>query len=256
MSPSSIELERGFSLASMHRTDSPDPRLRTARVCIIGVGGLGSPAALALGAAGVGTLVLVDPDRVEASNLHRQPLYDSTDVGRPKVIAAAERLRARHPGLAIETRAERFEPRHATLLGGVDCVVDGTDTVAAKFVVSDGAVAAGVPLAHAGVLGARAQVLTVLPGRTACYRCVFEDPPPADEVPSCEAAGVLGPVVALAGALQAAEVLRVLAGTPPAFADRLLTIDCWAGAWRTIPLTRNPLCAACGPDAAGRSVAP
>src|SRR5262249_17037272 len=147
--------------------------------------------------AGVGTLGLVDPDRVEVSNLHRQPLYDDSDAGQPKVAAAAARLVARHPGLRVETWAERFGSTHPALARRFDVLIDGTDTIAAKFAVNDAAVAACVPFVHAGVIGFRAQVLTVVPSESACYRCIFEDAPPPDETPSCEAAGVLGPVPVL-----------------------------------------------------------
>jgi len=216
-----------------------DEKITRGRVLVIGVGGLGAPAATALAAAGVGMLGLVDPDVVEVSNLHRQPLYTGADVGRPKVEVATERLRGLAPALR-----------------GFDVVLDGTDTIAAKFVVSDAAVAAGVPLVHAGVLGFRAQLLTVLPGRSACYRCVFEEAPPPGDVPSCQEAGVLGPVAALAGALQAAEAIRLLAGEPPAWANALLALDTQAGRWRTVPVAPNPRCPACAPRAVERSHAP
>lgn len=224
-------------------------RLHTARVLVVGVGGLGAPAALALARAGVGTLGLIDPDRVELSNLHRQPLYDDADVRRPKVDAAADRLRALCPPITVETRCARFTAADAAWAAGFDVVVDGTDSVAAKFVVNDAAVVVRVPLVHAGATGFRAQLLTVLPGTTACYRCIFEDAPPADEVPSCQEAGVSGPSVVLAGTLQAAETLRLLAGEAPLFAGRLLTIDAWSGTWRYVPLTRRRGCLVCEPTA-------
>ena len=226
------------------------------RVLVIGVGGLGAPAATALAGAGVGTVGLIDPDTVEVSNLHRQPLYTSADVGRAKVEVAAERLGALAPALRVETWRARFGPADAHLLRGFDVVLDGTDTIAAKFIVNDAAVATGVPLVHAGVLGFRAQLLTVLPGRSACYRCVFEEAPPAGDVPSCQEAGVLGPVAALAGALEAAEAIRLLAGEPPAWANTLLAIDTQAGSWRTVPVAPSPRCPACAPRAAERSHAP
>jgi molybdopterin/thiamine biosynthesis adenylyltransferase len=242
----------------VHR--SFDPQLARARVLVVGVGGLGAPASLALVAAGVGTLGLLDPDRVDASNLHRQPLYDAADAGRLKVEVAAARLRDEIPTLRITAIAEPFEPGDAYRLRDWDAVVDGTDTIAAKFALNDAAVAAGVPLAHAGARGTTAQLLTVLPGASACYRCLFEDVPPPEDAPGCDEAGVLGPVVALAGALQAAEVVRLLGGRRPAFADRLLTIDTWSGRWRTVPLAPNPRCTACGNlhgrASAGRSDVP
>lgn len=226
----------------MH-THPTDPR--HARALVVGVGGLGAPVAEALAAAGVGTLGLVDPDAVEVSNLHRQLLYSSADLGHAKVRVAAERLLARHPGLRLDTWARRFGAGDEVLARTFDVVVDGTDTIAAKFAVNDAAVRAGVPLVHAGVLGLRAQLLTVLPHASACYRCLFEEAPPPGEVPSCEEAGVLGPVAALAGALQAAEALRLLAGVAPAYAGRLVSLDVGTGRWRSVPVGPNPRCPIC-----------
>jgi adenylyltransferase/sulfurtransferase len=133
-----------------------------------------------------------------------------------------------------------------SLLDRFDVILDGTDSIAAKFLVNDAAVARRVPLVHAGATGTRAQLMTVLPGRTACYRCLFEDPPPPGDVPSCQEAGVLGPSVVLAGALQAAEALRLLAGAPPLFANRLLHVDTWRASWRSIVVTPRASCPACG----------
>ena len=241
----------------MWTSDEPDLRLGSSRVLVVGVGGLGAPAAAALAAAGVGALGLVDPDAVELSNLHRQPLYRTADIGRAKVEVARERLRACHPGLSVEARRERFAPQHADLARRFDVVIDGTDTVGAKFTVNDAAVVAGVPLVHAGVLGFRAQLFTIIPGRSACYRCIFEEAPPPGDVPSCQEAGVMGPVAALAGVLQAGEAIRLLTGVRPAFANRLLTIDLHAGSVRVVPLASNPRCAVCATaDAVGRSEAP
>ena len=233
--------------------------LAGARVLIAGVGGLGAPAAEALAAAGVGTLGLFDPDVVDVSNLHRQPLYDETVVGQPKVAVAAQRLRAQVPGVRIEWERRAIADGDAPLVARFDVVLDGTDSIAAKFLMNDLAVAANRPLVHAGVVGLRGQLLTVLPGHTACYRCIFETPPPPEEAVSCTEAGVLGPLPALLGALQAAEAVRVLRGDTAAFADRLLTIDAWSGTWRSVPLARRLTCAACGPGlrapAATRSMA-
>jgi molybdopterin/thiamine biosynthesis adenylyltransferase len=230
----------------MRRPPGHPHTLRDARALIIGVGGLGSPAAMALGAAGVGTLGLVDPDLVELSNLHRQPLYHEADLGTAKVDAAAARLRAAHRDLRVETHRLRFDPDAAAVLDGFDVVLDGTDSVAAKFAVNDAAVARGVPLVHAGAVGTRAQLLTILPGETACYRCLFEEPPPPGEVVSCEQAGILGPVVVAAGSLQAAEAIRLLGGATPLFAGRLLAFDVHAGSWRTVRVRARRGCPACG----------
>lgn len=218
--------------------------LARARVLVVGVGGLGAPAAAALASAGVGTLGLVDPDVVEVSNLHRQPLYTDADLGRPKVDAASARLRALAADLRTEPYRQRFTAGDAALLSRFDLVLDGTDSIAAKFALNDAAVGAEVPLVHAGVLGFRAQLLTVLPGRT-CYRCVFEEAPPPGDTPSCQEAGVMGPVPVFVAALQAAEAIRILTGRGAAFADRLLSLDLRAGVWRTVPLAPNPRCPVC-----------
>jgi molybdopterin/thiamine biosynthesis adenylyltransferase len=231
-------------------TTTLHPDLTRARVLVVGVGGLGAPAAAAVAAAGVGTLGLVDPDVVELSNLHRQPLYLDADLGRPKVEVAGARLRALHPALRVEPYAHRFTTRDGRLLDGFHVVLDGTDSIAAKFAVNDAAVGAGVPLVHAGVLGFRVQLSTILPGRTACYRCVFEEAPPPGDAPSCEEAGVMGPVPAFAAALQAAEAVHLLTDRRPAFAGRLLTVDLRAAVWRTIPLRPNPCCPVCATRAA------
>jgi molybdopterin/thiamine biosynthesis adenylyltransferase len=230
----------------MRAIESSTQSLPEARAIVIGMGGLGAPAATVLAEAGVGTIGLVDPDRVEVSNLHRQPLYTLSDIGSPKVETAAARLRAGHPGTEIRPLRARFDADLAPLLDEFDVVLDGTDSIAAKFTINDAAVARGVPLVHAGALGTRAQLLTVLPGRTACYRCLFEEPPPPDDAPSCQEAGVLGPSVVLAGTLQAAEAIRLLAGDPPLFASALLHVDTWRGSWRSIAVTRRPSCPACG----------
>jgi adenylyltransferase/sulfurtransferase len=233
----------------------PDPALAGRRVLVIGAGGLGAPAAAALAAAGVGTIGLIDPDRVDASNLPRQTLYDDADVGLAKVEVAAARLAERSPGLRTYTKYRRFTADDVALAAEYDVLVDGTDTIAGKFAVNDAALAAGRPLVHAGVLGWRAQLTTVLPGRTACYRCVFEEEPPAGDVPSCSEAGVVNAVTALAAAFQAAEAVRILTGGSPALAGRLLAIDLLSGLHRTIALARRPGCPACAHTVTARSVA-
>jgi adenylyltransferase/sulfurtransferase len=230
----------------MRHPKTEQPALASSRALVVGVGGLGSPAAIALARAGVGTIGLVDPDRVEPSNLHRQPLYGDDDVGQAKVEAAAARLRAAHPGLRVVTWDVRFDEGQAALLDGFDVILDGTDWPAAKFAINDAAVARRLPLVHAGAIGTGAQLLTVLPGATACVRCLFEEPPRPDDAPSCQEAGVLGPAVVLAGTLQAAEAVRLLGGAGAMFAGRLLTFDLWRGTWRRVEVTPRPSCDACG----------
>src|SRR4029077_16381070 len=226
----------------MRHAKTDHQALTAARALVIGVGGLGSPAAIALAEAGVGTIGLIDPDRGEGSNLPRQPLYTDGDVGAPKVRAAAARLQAVRPGVQVMTWPVRFGPDSRALLDGFDVILDGTDSAVAKFDINDAAVARRVPLVHAGAICTRAQLLTVLPGQTACLRCLFEDPPDPDEAPSCDEAGVLGPSVVLAGSLQVAEAVRLLAGAGPMFAGSLLTFVVWGGVWRRVPVATPAPC--------------
>ena len=221
---------------------------------IVGVGGLGAPAAAALAASGAVRLGLIDGDVVEPSNLPRQPLYGTGDLGERKVDVAARRLRARHPDLQIEARHARVEPASAEhLLAGFDVIVDGTDSLASKDLLNATALALGTPLVHAGALGLDGQLMTILPGRTTCLRCLFPELPPDDDMPSCQQAGILGPVVGAIGLVAASEAAKVLSGRTPALLDRLAILDGARWRWRSVELRPNPRCPAC--DAA-RSSAP
>jgi len=220
--------------------------LAEARVLIVGVGALGCPAALALAQAGVGTLALIDPDRVELSNLHRQILHHTDAIGMPKVLSAASQLRRRAPGVRVEAQvAALTADTLPELFAGADFIIDATDGVAAKFLINDGAVRGGRPYSHAGVLGFIGQTMTVVPGRSACYRCLFPEPPPPDDVPTCQAAGVVGPIAGVIGALQAAEAIKYLTGEGALLTDALVTYDALHGRWRRVPLGRNPRCPVC-----------
>jgi len=220
-------------------------RLRRSRVLIVGVGGLGSPAAMILASAGTGAIGLVDGDVVDPSNLPRQVVYRDADVGHRKVTAAAARLVSLYPATAFPTFPEPLTAANAPrILQGFDVVIDGTDRVTAKYLVNDAAVAAGVPFIHAGVVGFEGQLLAVVPRRTACLRCLFPVPPSEGEVPTCQETGILGPLAGAMGALQAGEALRYLIGCP--VGNRLLTCDAVRQRWRTIALARNPACGACG----------
>lgn len=223
---------------------------------MIGAGGLGGPALLGLAAAGVGRLVVVDGDAVESSNLARQPLFGEADLGRRKVEAAAHRLQRLFPHVAVEPVDGRFdEGSAARLLQGVDLLVDGSDNFETKFLANDAALRAGVPLLHGGVLRYTAQLLTVIPGETACLRCLFEAPPARGEVPSCAEAGVLGPLAGFAGALLAAEGVRILSGERGAYAGRLLVYEARGARSRPVTVRRRPDCTAC-PSAPRRAAAP
>lgn len=237
-------------------TDSAATRQRLAasRVLVVGVGALGCPAALQLAAAGVGTLVLIDPDRVELSNLHRQILHRCSAIGTAKVSSAAARLRERFPAVRIEPLVAPLDPDNLPeLFRAADFVIDATDGIPAKFLINDGAVRWRRPFSHAGIIGFLGQTMTVLPGRSTCYRCLFPEPPPAGDVPSCQEAGVVGGIAGVIGALQAAEAIKYLSGEGELLTDRLLTYDALSGRWRQVRLARNPRCPVCAerPPGAG-----
>ena len=222
-------------------------KLAQSRVLVIGAGGLGSPAALYLAAAGVGTLGIMDNDRVELSNLQRQILHRTEDVDRFKVESAAETLQALNPDIEVRPLQEKFRADTAlSLVREYDFVIDGTDNFSAKFVTNDACVISSVPFSHAGVVGFAGQAMTVIPGRTACYRCIFRQPPPADSVPTCSQAGVLGALAGTFGTVQAAETVKFLTGAGDLLLDALLTIDFLTMTFRKVPLTRQADCPVCG----------
>jgi len=221
-------------------------RIFRAAVAVVGVGALGCAVAEALAAAGVGRLVLFDADVVELSNLHRQLLHRTADLGRAKVDSAAAKLVARHPATSVEAHRERLTAVNVdTALAGVECIVDGTDGFEAKFLLNDAAIRLQIPLVHAGIVRFLGQVMTIIPGESACYRCLFGAPPAPGDVPSCQEAGVLGSLTGTIGLLQAAEVIRYLSGSGALLTNRLLTYDALAGRWRHVRLRRNPACPAC-----------
>lgn len=220
-------------------------RLPASRVLIVGVGGLGCPAAMTLAGAGVGTVGLMDGDVVDRSNLPRQVLYRDADVGERKVTAAAAHLRQLYPQTHFRTFPDALTAANAAaILAEFDVVIDGTDRVTAKYLVNDQAVGAAVPFVHAGVVGFEGQMLAVVPRQTACLRCLFPIPPGEGDVPTCQETGILGPLAGVMGALQAAAALRLLLGKPAG--NRLLTYDAVRQRWRTIALARNPACPLCG----------
>lgn len=230
--------------------------LSAARVLCVGAGGLGSPVALYLAAAGVGHLTLLDPDEVALSNLHRQVLHGTADLGRPKVESGADRLRALDPMLEIEPlRASLDEASAPALFEAHDLVVDGSDNFETRFLCNDVAIATGTPLVHGAVLGFVGQV-TVVDGQTGgCYRCLFEAPPPPGEVPPCSEAGVLGAVCGVIGSVMATEAVKLLVGGLPTLAGRLFAWDGLEARGRTLALPRRADCPACG-DAQGQGGPP
>jgi adenylyltransferase/sulfurtransferase len=196
-------------------------------ILIVGVGGLGVPAALAIARdKSVQHLGLMDPDPVELSNLHRQVIYTSADIGRPKVEAAALHLRKINPALTIERLPAALIADNAReILGRYDFIIDGTDSPAAKFLINDIAVATATPFVYGGVLGMTGQAMTVIPRRTACIRCLFEEGPDAAEVASCREAGIMGPVAGAIGNLQAHDAIAFAHGRMPKLAGGVLTYD-------------------------------
>jgi len=215
-------------------------RLAAGRVAIVGCGALGSVVALALVRAGVGHVRIIDRDVPELSNLPRQVLFDEADVaaGIPKAVAAARHLERINSAARIDpVVADLTATNAAALLGGVDVIVDGTDNFEARFIVNEFACRHGVPWVHGGAIGAEGRVLTVLPGRTACLRCLVPDPPAPGALPTCDTAGIIGPAALVVGAVEAAEAIKLLAGATDSLGNRLLACDLWQGEWRTIDLS-------------------
>jgi molybdopterin/thiamine biosynthesis adenylyltransferase len=235
---------RHFSLPQIG--EAGQERLFAARVAVVGAGGLGSPAALYLAAAGVGTLGIIDDDRVELSNLQRQILHRTADVGRSKALSAEERLRALNSGLKVEARQVRLAATNgADLVGSYDFVIDGTDNFASKFALADACHLMRRPYSHAGVTAFFGQTMTVLPGLSACYRCVFSAAPPPDET-DLHPAGPMGVVAGVIGTIQATEALKYLLDIGELLTNRLLTYDALKIKFRVVDVPRNPACPLCG----------
>src|SRR5262245_25965363 len=230
-------------------------RLRQSKVLVIGAGGLGCPAAFYLAAAGIGSLGIIDADNVELSNLQRQILHGTPDIGRQKVESAQNKLNNLNPDVEIKTYAARFEAEKAAeIAAGYDFIVDGSDNFDTKFLVNDIAIKLAIPFSHAGIVRLQGQTMTVIPGKTACYRCLFQAPPPPEEILNCQQSGILGAVAGTLGTIQATEAVKYLAGFEEGLlTDRLLTYDAKAMKFYSVDIQRNPNCAACG---AARSAAP
>ena len=222
-------------------------KLAQARILIIGVGGLGSPAALYLAAAGVGTLGLIDSDVVDLSNLQRQIIHHTSDVGRPKVLSAKEKIQALNPDVHVVLHEDRFTARNALdLVRDYSIVIDGVDNFPAKFLINDACYFAETPLVHGGILRFDGRVTTIIPKQSACYRCVFKQPPPPGLVASCQEAGVIGVLAGVIGTIQATEALKLVLGIGRPLTDRMLDFDARRMVFREIPVTRNPRCPLCG----------
>ena len=222
-------------------------RLKGAAVLVVGAGGLGCPVALYLAAAGVGRITLCDFDVVDASNLQRQVLFTTDDVGRPKVEAASDRLRALNPHVAVEAVNDRVDASNVrTLVRSSDVVVDGSDNFTTRYLVGDACVLESRPYVYGSIhrFEGQASVFGLPDGP--CYRCLFPDPPPDALVPNCAQAGVLGVLPGLVGSVQATETLKVLLGIGDTLSGRLLLVDALGCDMRTVRLRRDPACALCG----------
>ena len=222
-------------------------KLKAARVLLIGAGGLGSPLAMYLAAAGVGCLGVVEFDQVEASNLQRQVLYGEANLGEPKLVAAERRLRDINPHIQIEPHATRLTSANAlALFRQYDLVADGTDNFPTRYLVNDACILAGIPNVYGSIFRFEGQVSVFGAPGGPCYRCMFPEPPPPGLVPSCAEGGVLGVLPGLVGTLQATEVVKMILGIGEPLIGRLLLVDALPMTFRSLTLERNPECPVCG----------
>ena len=222
-------------------------KLSQAKIFVVGAGGLGSPVALYLAAAGIGTIGLIDSDVVDLSNLQRQILHHTPDVGRSKVLSAKEKIYALNPEVTVETYEDRFTASNALeLIKPYDIVIDGVDNFPAKFLINDACFFADKPLVHGGILRFDGRVFSIIPKKSACYRCIFKEPPPAGLVPSCQEAGIIGVVAGIIGTIQATEAIKLILGIGQPLTDRILDFDALKTSFREIKTKRNPKCPLCG----------
>lgn len=229
-------------------------KLLNAKVLVVGAGGLGSPMLLYLAAAGVGTIGIVDDDAVDLSNLQRQVIHRTETIGQPKVESAEATIRAINPDVSVIAHRTRLNPENATdLISQYDLVADGTDNFAARFLINDAAYFAKVPLVSAAILRFDGQLATYKAfhhddegNHGPCYRCLFREPPPAEQIPSCAEAGVLGALCGTMGSLQATEVIKEILGTGESLSGNLLIYDALNTGFRRIKVKADPDCPLCG----------
>ena len=225
-------------------------KLLNGKVLIIGAGGLGAPAALYLAAAGVGTIGIADADVVDLSNLQRQVIHSTNDLGKPKVESAKETINAINPDVNVITYHDFVTSENILdMVKDYDFVIDGTDNFPAKFLINDACVMAKKPLSHAGIIRFKGQLMTILPGEGPCYRCVFKNPPPKDAVPTCKQAGVIGAMGGVIGSLQAMEAVKYITGVGELLNGYLLTYDALTMEFHKIKLPpRGNGCAICSDE--------
>lgn len=222
-------------------------KLRQSRVLVVGAGGLGSPAAIYLAAAGIGAIGIVDHDTVETSNLHRQPLHGTSDVGRSKLLSARERLREINPLVQVLLYDDWLTRSNALdIIRGYDLVLDGTDNFATRYLINDACVLLGKPNVYGSVYRFEGQASVLCAPDGPCYRCLHPTPPPPDSIPDCAEGGVIGVMPGLIGTIQATEAIKVLTGVGSALIGRLLMIDALSMEFRSMEFERNPECPSCG----------
>jgi adenylyltransferase/sulfurtransferase len=224
-------------------------RLKAAKVLCIGTGGLGSPLSLYLAAAGVGTIGLIDFDVVDASNLQRQIIHFTADVGRPKVTSAQEKLQAINPALAVVRHEHPVDSSNALeIFAGYDVIVDGTDNFPTRYLVNDACVLLGKPNVYGSIFRFDGQASVFFPPHGPCYRCLYPEPPPPELVPNCAEGGVLGILPGLIGVVQATETVKLILGTGRPLIGRLLLYDALDMGFREMKVRKNPKCPICGPN--------
>lgn len=222
-------------------------RLMDAKVLIIGAGGLGAPCALYLAAAGVGTIGIADADAVDLSNLQRQVIHTTSDVGKAKVLSAKETMESINPDVTVKTYHTFVTSDNIMeLIAEYDFIIDGTDNFPAKFLINDACVLSEKPFSHAGIIRFQGQLMTYVPGQGPCYRCVFKNPPPPDAVPTCRQAGVIGAMGGVIGSLQAMEAVKFIVKKGELLTGSLLTYDALKMEFRKIKLPLCPDCSVCG----------
>lgn len=224
-------------------------KILNAKVLVIGTGGLGAPAAMYLAAAGVGNIGLVDFDTVDLSNLQRQIIHQTADVGKAKTQSGKETINAMNPDVNVATYNEKVTAANIRDIikdKDYDFVIDGTDNFPAKFLINDACVLTGKPFSHAGIIRFEGQTMTYVPNEGPCYRCVFKEPPPPDAVPTCRQAGVLGVMGGIIGTLQATEALKYILGVGDLLTGHLLTYNALTMTFRKVKLPKNKNCAVCG----------
>lgn len=222
-------------------------KLLNAKILVIGAGGLGSPCALYLASAGIGRIGLVDSDKVELNNLQRQIVHSTQNVGKPKVESAKERLKAINTDIEVIPYNIRLSSQNIMdIIKDYDMIVDGSDNFPTRYLVNDACVLLKKPFSHGGIFRFDGQAITILPGQSACYRCLFPEPPPPGLVPSCQEAGILGAVAGVIGTIQANEVLKYVLGLGNLLAGKLLIFNALDSTFRHVKVPKDPNCPVCG----------